>query len=240
MEFSIDIHTKLCGEILIEDFSKEYGQYFEEDLEILTSYDYYKYSESVTLNILSKINVNNSKLLKVKINDHTEYVDSSLFKINEDGYYIIDHIILPNLKWYENASEEYKEYYETIYYVDNGIIYKKTSEGVVECSVNEILERNVEGTTIKKCKVDVFFNGNLQQCYINYCKQVFDTLLGSCNKESADIFARDFIWMTLNIIDYLIGFKQYKEAQRLIELFNTCGGFCKSSNNKSISSCGCH
>jgi hypothetical protein len=27
------------------------------------------------------------------------------------------------------------------------------------------------------------------------------------------------IWMTLNIIDYLVGFKQYLEAQRILEMF---------------------
>jgi hypothetical protein len=32
MEFSIDIHTHLDGEVIIEDFSKEYGQYLDEDL----------------------------------------------------------------------------------------------------------------------------------------------------------------------------------------------------------------
>ena len=31
MEFSIDIHTALTGEIIVEDFSKEYGQYLDEE-----------------------------------------------------------------------------------------------------------------------------------------------------------------------------------------------------------------
>jgi hypothetical protein len=31
MEFDIDIHTGLHGEITIEDYSKEYSQYFPED-----------------------------------------------------------------------------------------------------------------------------------------------------------------------------------------------------------------
>jgi hypothetical protein len=47
--------------------------------------------------------------------------------------------------------------------------------------------------------------------------------------------------MTLNILDYLIGFKQFMEAERLLENFTKCGGFCKSfsnSNNKP-SGCGC-
>jgi len=31
MEFDIDIHTGLNGNITIEDYSNEYGQYFPED-----------------------------------------------------------------------------------------------------------------------------------------------------------------------------------------------------------------
>jgi hypothetical protein len=71
------------------------------------------------------------------------------------------------------------------------------------------MERNIEGTTIKKCRVDVFFTGHLQECYINYCKKVFNAFLNKCqsNNYNSDVYARDFIWMTLNIIDYLIGFK---------------------------------
>jgi len=47
--------------------------------------------------------------------------------------------------------------------------------------------------------------------------------------------------MTLNIIDYLVGFKQFLEAERIIEQFKTCGGFCSSTNitNKPYSDCGC-
>jgi len=47
--------------------------------------------------------------------------------------------------------------------------------------------------------------------------------------------------MTLNIIDYLVGFKQFLEAERIIEQFKTCGGFCSSTNvtNKLYSDCGC-
>lgn len=243
MEFSIDLHTSVKGDITIEDYSKEYGQYLDEDSEVVTSYDYYKYSESATLNTIIRMKVCDATLVDVLLNSHTEDVDSCTFRVKDDGYYVIDHIILPNMKWYENASEEYKNYYDYIYITDGDKLYKEVDGKLEECSVKEILERNIEGTTIKKCKVDVFFTGNLQQCYINYCKKLFDDLLGKCLKsdQSDSIFARDFIWMTLNVIDYLIGFKQYMEAERLIELFNKCGSFCKGSFdsiNKPIG-CGC-
>nr|DAF44346.1 MAG TPA: hypothetical protein [Podoviridae sp. ct8Lf7] len=46
--------------------------------------------------------------------------------------------------------------------------------------------------------------------------------------------------MTLNIIDYLIGFKQFMEAERLLSMFRTCGGFCSNLDNKHKNiSCGC-
>lgn len=252
MEFSIDIHTELNGDILIEDYSKEYGQYLDEDMDVVTSYDYYKYSQSATLNAIMKVNINSITLKDILLNEHKEDLDSCLFKVDKDGYYVIEHIILPTKAWYDAASEDYKLYYGTIYIVDNEKLYKEIvtqqDDGSIvrtleECTAKEIMERNIEGTTIKKCRIDVFFTGNLQQCYINYCKQIFEALLTKCStQESSDAsYARDFIWMTLNIIDYLVGFKQFMEAQRIIENFFRCGGFCEPMIpfKPKISHCGC-
>lgn len=241
MEFSIDIHTQLNGEITIEDFSKEYGQYLKEDVEVVSSYDYYKYSESATLNTIIKVNLDSATLLDVLLNDHSGDLDSCTFKVSEDGYYVVDHLILPNLTWYQNASADYKLYYDTIYVTDGEKLYKEIENELVECTVKEVLERNIEGTTIKKCKVEIFFTGNLQQCYINQCKALFEDLLSSCKKSEHDslIYNRDFVWMTLNIIDYLIGFKQYLEAERILSMFKKCGNFCQISRPYPNISCGC-
>lgn len=240
MEFNIDIHTQPNGDITIEDLSKEYGQYIAEDLTVVTSYDSYKYSESASINTILKMSATTATLIDVLMNDHSKDDDNCTFKAKEDGYYVINHYVLPNKKWYDTASDEYKKYYDTIYIVDNEKIYKEVDGKLEECTIKEVLERNIEGTTLKMCKVDIFFTGNLQQCYINYCKRLFDEALTSCKKSDSDTFARDFIWMTLNIIDYLIGFKQYMEAERLLAMFNTCGSFCKHPNtgNKHIG-CGC-
>lgn len=238
MEFSIDIHTQPNGEIIIEDYSKEYGQYIGEDIEIITSYDSYKYSECVTLNTITKIETCNITLIDVLLNEHTEELDSCTFKVKKDGYYVIDHFILPNMTWLENSSDEYKQYYETIYVTDGKKLYKVIEGELEECTIKEIMERNIEGTTIKKCKIEVFFTGNLQQCYINYCKQIFQQGLTYCST-NIDTYPRDFIWMTLNVIDYLIGFKQFMEAQRILETFDKCGGFCNTPKPKNTLSCGC-
>lgn len=244
MEFSIDIHTSVQGEVTIEDFSREYGQYIDEDLEVVISYDSYKYSECATLNCITKVSMNKIQLIDVLLSEHTEELDSCTFQPKQDGYYVVDHIIIPTIKWLENSSEEYKQYYETIYVTDGQKIYKQINEELQECTIKEIMERNVEGTTIKKCKIDVFFTGHLQECYINYCKKVFNNLLSKCGPEEHDsnIYSRDFIWMTLNIIDYLIGFKQFMEAERLLSMFHSCGSMCDDKalhGHKLRSCCGC-
>lgn len=242
MEFSIDTHASINGEITIEDFSKEYDQYIPEDLEIVTSYDKYKFSESCTINSVIKVGIKDMILLDVLINEHKDDIDSCTFQIKEDGYYAIDHIILPNLIWWENASENCKQAFETIYLCDTQKVYKVVQNKLEECTIKEILERNVEGTTIQKCRVEIFFTGNLQQCYINLCKQIFNSLLNRCLESSTQnqqIYQRDFIWMTLNILDYLVNFKQFMEAERICEEFRSCGGFCTMYSDPKHNHVGC-
>lgn len=256
MEFSIDIHNSLQGDITIEDFSKEYGYYLPEgdtypDSQIVEidgeSTLKYKYSKTTTLNTILKVNMNEAVLQDVLIHTHEDDVDICNFHVDEDGYYIVNHFVLPTKEWYDqyliNQDEELSQFISNgIYFVENNKLYKVVDGEIKETEVKELLERNYEGTNILHCKIDIFFNGNLQQCYINYCKKIYDSLINKCKtKESDDdIWARDFIWMTLNIIDYLVGFQQFMEAERIIEEFKTCGGFCQQTiDNKTHVDCGC-
>ena len=125
MEFSIDIHTALTGEIIVEDFSKEYGQYLNEDVEVIYSYDEFKYSETSSLNAIIKVNTDKIKLIDVLLDNHKEDIDSVTFTVEEDGYYTVDHVILPNMTWYEKSSEEYRNYYDVIYVTDGEKVYKQ-------------------------------------------------------------------------------------------------------------------
>lgn len=257
MEFSIDIHNSLQGDITLEDFSKEYGYYLPEgnsypnsrieEIDGVSTLKY-KYSKTVTLNTILKVNMEEAILQDVLIHKHEDDVDVCNFHVDEDGYYVVNHYVLPTREWYDEYLEapdkELTAFIsEGIYFIENDKLYKVVDGEIEETEVKELLERNYEGTNILHCKIDIFFNGNLQQCYINYCKKLYDALLNKCRASDydSDIYARDFIWMTLNIIDYLVGFKQFLEAERIIEQFRTCGGFCKTTmiNNKPYSDCGC-
>ena len=264
MEFDIDIHTGLNGKITIEDYSREYSQYFPED-QIVQEYGRYKYSESKTLNIIMKINSCKVTLIDVLLHDHDQLIEDPTmpgtylydlektdFTVLKDGYYNVNHIVLPTQKWftetYLKQDDEYRASFNTVYIIsDDGKLYKQTSDGFVECTIKEILERNHEGTTIEKCVIDVFYTGFLQMCYINYCRKLFSKLTKSCNYACApeDVkdltYTRDFLWMVLNTIDYQISFKQYMEAQRVLEMTNYCGGFCQNQelNAGPKTGCGC-
>lgn len=243
MDFNIDVFTHPDGLLVIRDLSREFGQYLEDDVDILVSHHAIKYKHSATLNCITKISSKVISLIDVLLEEHvSNRLDEASFKIDKDGYYVIDHIVLPTTEWLEEVPEECFQEYDTIYVTDKEKVYKLVDGKLEECSIKEIMERNSQGTTLMKCRVDVFFTGHLQECYINYCKKIFDSV-NECSPKDKDYdtYARDFIWMTLNVIDYLISFKQYLEAQRLIELFHSCNGFCndRQLHGYKSKSCGC-
>ena len=141
MEFSIDIHTGINGNITIEDYSQEYDQYFPEN-QIIQEYGRYKYSECKTLNVIMKINSGKVTLVDVLLHDHDQLVEDPMnpgeylydlekteFTVKKDGYYNVNHIVLPTMDWYVNTylqqSEEYRRAFESIYIIDkDNKIYK--------------------------------------------------------------------------------------------------------------------
>ena len=262
MEFDIDIHTGLNGKITVEDYSQEYDQYFPEN-QITQEYGRYKYSESKTLNVIMKVNSGKIILVDVLLHDHDQLVEDPTtpgnylydvevtdFTVKRDGYYNVHHIVIPNMKWYYDTyliqNDDYRAGFNSVYVIgDDNKLYKLVNGEFVECTVKEIVERNHEGTTIEKCIIDVFYTGFLQMCYINYCKKLFQKLTKGCNfacapEDTKDLtYARDFLWMVLNVIDYQISFKQYMEAQRVLEMTNYCGGFCQNQELNAGPSTGC-
>lgn len=262
MEFEININQGLNGNIIIEDYSREYDQYIPED-QISPEVGRYKYSQSKTINVVMKITTKEETSLTVLLHNHDQIMEDPTDQercvydlertrvvVPEDGYYHLHHLVLPTVDWYNNVYLEFQEYFEgsfdTIYFINNDNTFRKVVGGVVElCDLTEIVNRNCTRTTIKSCVVDLFYLGFLEQCYINYCKKLFNVLASNCcnpcKQDSNELeYPRDFIWMLLNVIKYQVECKQYLESQRLLEMFNTCGGFCKQYNQyERTTGCGC-
>ena len=261
MEFEIDIQHGLNGHVEITDYSKEYGQYYPEEAEGMTAIDKFKYSHSNSINVLIRVNTDKATLIDVLLDDHTQDKEQVVFDVDRDGYFTVTHFVLPNMEWInylQTTVNNLIENYSVIYYVNNSKIYKRPvlvedlgnrqfsySLGEEkEATIKELLERNTEGTTIQKCQIDLFYTGYLQECYINHCKELFNSLMAhcrpNCKPKDVDYFPRDFLWMTLNVMDYLIERGQFNEAQRILEEINYCGGFCNNIKSNDKSMCGCH
>ena len=262
MEFNIEVKTGLNGHIIIEDYSREYSQYLSEKDE-LTEYDgRYLYNECYTLNVLTKITTSKTEIINVSIHKHDQIkpdptfpgsfiydIERTKLHVSEDGFYHLHHIVIPTNDWYDNTyinqTNTYQEYFDTIYIIKDDTVYKIQDSQLEPVTIEELLERNWNRTTIEQCVIDIFYTGFLQMCYINYCKELFNILTKQCDYKcvkqdvSQITYARDFLWMVLNVIDYQISFKQYMESQRILELINYCGGFCKQPKYHENVGCGC-
>lgn len=239
MEFNIKIDSQLNGEISIFDLSKNFEQYLSEDLtDITTSFNSYKYSESITLNFIIKINVQDQHLVDTIITEHIiNKEEQSNFKISEDGYYLIKHLILPTKTWFDNASPDYLNYYKDVYILDNNKLFKYINGELIEMNIQDILLQDLSTSTIKHCDLNLFFIGNLQQNYINTCKHILNDVLFECPVKNEQSQQRDILWMTINVLNYLVEFKQFEEAQRILENFIKCGR--NYLPNKTKINCGC-
>lgn len=255
MEFEINVKTGLNGDINIEDYSLTLDEYTKEDSDTYES-GKYKYSESKTINVIIKSKTNKDTIIQEIIHEHNQKVSDPLnsskyeyeleqinFQVKNDGYYKIQHIVLPKKEYYQHYIKLNK--YDNFYVIDNdNSLYKYDGNNFIECDINDIINDNYIFSNIEKCIIEIFYVGFLHFCYINYCKKLFNNLIKNCKciqKNYEDIiYYRDFLLMTLNIIEYYISFKQYIEAQRILELVNNCCEFCKNLKDyESDRGCGC-
>ena len=131
MEFDLDIQHGWQGHIEVTDYSKEYGQYYAEDTQGITSTEMYKYSQSASLNIIVKVETNKADLMDILLDEHKEDKETVYFDVTRDGYYILTHFVLPNESWFNEQTtspNSLLENYSQIYYVKNKKVYKRISE----------------------------------------------------------------------------------------------------------------
>lgn len=271
MEFSINIDKQLLGKIVVTDLTNDYNEYIDENSTIQNDEENpFKFSETVSLNAIIRMTTKEATLIDVLLGDHSFNTDLQVFNpdtfefvAKKDGYYTITHFILPNELWMENTYPIVRNNYKSddpnlngaIYYMkSNGTLWKRVYNPItgawpaadgsedVEASVKEILEANISNSPIAYCKVDMFYDGFLRECYINICEELFAKYMQgctpNCQPKDVDTYSRDFLHMTLHIIEYLTELGEFMEAQRILEQINYCGGFCKNVNNEN-SGCGC-
>lgn len=91
--------VEICGKgdiIKIQDLTQDSNEYIPEDIEdtlIHNQNNKFKYSETMTINIIQYNSIQQSNIEDTIINDHTSEIDEIEYKLKKDGYYTIHHFI---------------------------------------------------------------------------------------------------------------------------------------------------
>lgn len=225
------------------------GDYLNES-STATAKNRFRYSDTVSIDVL-------------QLNKSTEYqIQTPVFTVRDnevkpvqlpvsfDGWFTICHIVLPSDEWFNSELKKDTNsaisLYDVVYYTDGKQIFKYINNNSYETGLDEVINRNPEGTTIYIVKKDYVSVCFLRKCYINLCRQLFNSnIVSECSTNRKNdcelIFQRDLVWMALNVIQYATELNQLAEAERIIEqLGRGCNGLCKDNLQQQFKSgCGC-
>lgn len=225
------------------------GDYLNES-STATAKNKFRYSDTVSIDVLQLNKSTEYQIQTPVFTIRDNEVKSTQLPISFDGWFTICHIVLPSDKWFntelEKGMNSAANLYDVVYYTDGKQIFKYVDNNSQEVTLDEVINRNSEGTTISIVKKDYVSVCFLKKCYINLCRQLFESnIISQCSTNKKDncdlIFKRDLVWMALNVIQYATELNHLTEAERIIEqLGRGCNGLCKETvQQQSKSGCGC-
>lgn len=175
----------------------------------------------------------------------------SKVSLDFDGHFSLYYIVLPTKEWVYNMEQNLPTrlgLYEIIFYIYDNKVYQyvKNEEDILISDTSILLDYLYPGTIISAVKEDSVSVCNLQKCYVNLCQQIFESrAFSQCsNKNKIDCeltYKRDLVWMALTVIHYMVKEQgSFTEAQRIVELLNSCNGVCGDNKSRSNGKgCGC-
>lgn len=243
MELDIEISTNNNCSIVIKDTTK----YWDKKDKVSTGE--FTYLDSCSIDVITLKKVSDNVVKDYKITTHKSEKEDILIPIKFDGWFSVQHIVIPSKEWFDKelakGSESSLGLYSIVYYTDGENIYKYVNRQSYVVPLEEMLEINPLNTTISIINKDYVSICFLTKCYINLCQQIFQSrAFTQCwNKNTVDselVYKRDLVHMAINVIKYIVECNQLYEAERIIELLYSCNGVCggiKTSINSD--GCGC-
>lgn len=247
MKLNINIKTSNLCKVTIQDTSN----YYTGDKSVIGEFSY---NDTASIDIIKLNKLQETVVKDYVISLHKNQNDSIQIPIKFDGWFTIQHIVIPNKDWFDrelsNQSNSQLDLYSIVYYTDGNTIYKyvKEENKTEVVPLNELIYvNNTSVSSVTQEYISICF---LRKCYINLCNQIFESRgFSSCwNKNSIDselVFKRDLVWMAINVIEYLTKLHSecnptLHEVERIIENLNGCNRLCSSSNsNIKYNGCGC-
>lgn len=242
MDLALEITPDYHGTIAVIDYTRE-TEYIEEWVEdLLPSYTRFKYSETLTIDVLNRITSQAVTTQLVTYTQHNHEADSVRFPLPEDGFYSVDHVVLPTIEWLYKVKDLDLSYYRNGIYVTDGVqCYVYRGQVLVPVEIQEVINVNPEFTTISIASYKVFSIDRLKHCYINLARNILNTA-GRCLKVDSEVrFNRDFLLMTITVINFYLEENEYTEAELVLEQL-ACYNLCDATNSQPFNSkpCGCH
>lgn len=242
MNLAIEIKPDYNGTISVIDYTQETEYINEEVEELLPSYTNFKYSETCTIDVLSRITSESVTMTTITYTQHDSEADSVRLPLPEDGFYSVDHIVLPNKEWIEAVKDLDLSYYKNGIYVTDGYqCYIWRNNVLSPVDIEEVTNVNPEYTTISIASYKVFSIDRLKHCFINIARNILNAGVKCSTIDSTLRFNRDFIWMTINVINFYLEENEYTEAEIVLEnlrCYNFCDNEAPAQFNKK--GCGCH
>lgn len=249
-----------------------FGQFISDDQDILWSnprpqdiifLDFIKYNKLGD----SKVPAHNIYTMRNNA-DYYQYVVH--YNCEQDGWYTISHLYIYS-SFYLNFILSNKYLVDGTYYCYNNgysepdITIHPSIESIgfeqfasvtisnreivdVQIITPELIYQGVDLTMMIGVEENIFCMGRIEQCFENKLKSIIynklETCSGKCKNDNPDLLRdRDMVWMTLELLKYLVRFCKYYEAQRILEkVGSSCNGFCgpmTSIDNKFTSNCNC-
>ena len=248
-------------------------QYCDGQLIITDTSDYsnipFAYEDAVTVNVLVLEKKDNPSLTAITFNTHdVSKLDEVHLQLGEDGLYNLIHIVVPTYDWYiRNKKLGTLSKYKQIFVSDGKNLLKITDNGLEQFDPIELVAHyDIYKTTIYGCQDFFFSTCFLWKCYINLCQMILNYNnpyedsktdskmlldLVNCGKLSDQledyVYRHDFVWATINVINYLVEDKKLEEAEEILEEIQSCRGLCydvkpstNSERTKKSSTCGCN
>ncbi len=255
MDLDVNIQKLPRHEIAITEIITHNSDGYAEpgiDYDPLLRRGWYRYTDTAAIDIVFKETSSESTVecMFVTFRNEEEEDDTASvsFSVSKDGLYSANHIVIPTEAWFNLVKDDpslHEVYPEYIYYIDEYTnIYRVDSSDTElksKISVETLIdESNIDGTTILIKNFSVFCTHFLEQCYIKACRELFANYDKRCPTVDSNIrFNRDFIWMTLNVINYLLDEGLYLEAQTTLEELS-CYNFCSNGDlTQKKGGCGC-
>lgn len=255
MNLTFDLSIVQDCVLQIKDTTRESAdsEYLSENSNTYVKSGQFKYSETYTINVIKykKYNSEDAEIIDTIITSHVDeanniiYLDEAYHHLQKDGHYIIDHLVIPNIKLAEKLIDLEKN--NTIgtmgindydnFYITDGTNFYKFINGVPElCDIIEIINVNPVNSNISKTSQETFSICFLHKCYLEHCKNEIKGIINVCLPNTI-YYTSNLIWICINAIKYNIEFGNLEHAQSILENLLNCSGFCQSINSQKHGCC---